>query len=222
VLLLIALFISAAGDTQRAAAAPSEATVYAVSYVEVAATSETPGIAALKQYRDMSRSEKGCIRIDIFEQVGRTGHFAVVEAWTDQASFDAHVAAAQAVLLRSLQPLRVSAYDQRPYKALDLGMPHDAPARAVSVVTHVDTVQSPQAPQLLKELAERSRREEGNVRFDLLQHAMRANHFTIVETWRDQEALDRHAAAPATRQYRDALQPMTGSPLDERVYKAIE
>jgi len=29
-------------------------------------------------------------------------------------------------------------------------------------------------------------------------------------------------AAAHTRQYRDTLQPMTGSPLDERVYKGIE
>ena len=32
----------------------------------------------------------------------------------------------------------------------------------------------------------------------------------------------RTSAAAHTRQYRDAIQPMTGSPLDERVYKAIE
>jgi quinol monooxygenase YgiN len=51
---------------------------------------------------------------------------------------------------------------------------------------------------------------------------MRANHFTIVETWRDQQAFDAHVAAAHTRQYRDDVQPLTGSPLDERVYKAIE
>jgi hypothetical protein len=34
--------------------------------------------------------------------------------------------------------------------------------------------------------------------------------------------LDAHAAAAHTRQYRDELQPMTGSPLDERVYKVVE
>ena len=51
---------------------------------------------------------------------------------------------------------------------------------------------------------------------------MRANHFTVIETWRNQKALDAHAAAAHTRQYRDELQPMTGSPLDERVHKPLE
>jgi quinol monooxygenase YgiN len=51
---------------------------------------------------------------------------------------------------------------------------------------------------------------------------MRANHFTVVEVWRDQKALDLHVASPHARQYRDTLQPMTGSPLDERVYKPLD
>ena len=57
---------------------------------------------------------------------------------------------------------------------------------------------------------------------DIVQHSMRANHFTVIEGWRNQQALDAHVAAAHTRQYRDAIQPMTGSPLDERVFKAIE
>ena len=32
-----------------------------------------------------------------------------------------------------------------------------------------------------------------------MQHMRRANHFTIVETWRDQQAFDAHVAAAHTR-----------------------
>jgi quinol monooxygenase YgiN len=127
-------------------------------------------------------------------------------------------------LLSRLQPIRVSDYDQRPYKTLVLGRSSAAPGdRAVYVLAHVD-IGGPQndAPGLLKRLAEASRKDEGNLRFDVLQHSARANHFTIVESWQSQKALDAHAAAPHTRKYRDELQPMTGSPLDERVYKAVE
>ena len=35
-------------------------------------------------------------------------------------------------------------------------------------------------------------------------------------------ALDAHVAAAHTKQYRDTVQPGTGSPLDERVFKAID
>ncbi len=62
---------------------------------------------------------------------------------------------------------------------------------------------------------------EGNLRFDVTQSAMRANHFTVIEAWQNQKALDAHAAAAHTKQYRDTLQPMAGSPLDERLYRAI-
>jgi quinol monooxygenase YgiN len=86
----------------------------------------------------------------------------------------------------------------------------------------VDVAPNPQVAVMLKELAEQSRKEPGNVRFDVVQHTMRANHFTVVEAWRDQKALDAHVASPHTRQYRDTLQPMTGSPLDERVFKTID
>lgn len=51
---------------------------------------------------------------------------------------------------------------------------------------------------------------------------MRANHFTVVEVWADQQALDRHAAAAHTKHYRDEVQPVSGSPLDERAYRRIE
>jgi quinol monooxygenase YgiN len=71
-------------------------------------------------------------------------------------------------------------------------------------------------------LAEASRKEPGCLRFDVLQHTMRANHFTVVEVWENQKALDAHAAAAHTKQYRGVLQPISGSPLDERVYKTVE
>jgi quinol monooxygenase YgiN len=89
------------------------------------------------------------------------------------------------------------------------------------VIAHVDVAPNTQAPQLLARLAELSRAEQGNLRFDVLQHAQRGNHFTVVEHWRNEAALDEHVAAGHAREYRDALQPLTGSPLDERVYTAI-
>ena len=126
-------------------------------------------------------------------------------------------------LMEGLAPIRVSNYDQRPYKTLTVGpAPAAAGGRAVSVVSHVDVNQDPKVPAMLRRLAEASRQEPGNLRFDVVQHMMRANHFTVVETWRDQQAFDAHVAAAHTRQYRDEVQPMTGSPLDERTYKTIE
>jgi quinol monooxygenase YgiN len=92
---------------------------------------------------------------------------------------------------------------------------------AVSVISHVDVAPNPAVAPMLARLAETSRQEPGNLRFDVLQHTMRGNHFTVIETWRDQAAVDAHAAAAHTRQYRDEILPLTGSPLDERVFKSV-
>jgi len=205
--------------------APADPTFHAVSYVETRASSAKAAVDALRRYRDASRTSDGFIRIEIFEQIGRPGHFVVLEAWRDQQAFDARNPALQKQLLDSLEPIRVSGYDQRPYKTLSTAAVTTAPGGdAVYVISHVDVAPtSPiQAPELLRKHAEASRKEPGNLRFDVVQHTMRGNHFTVVEAWRNQQALDAHVAAAHTREYRDTLQPGTGSPLDERVFKAVQ
>jgi quinol monooxygenase YgiN len=196
---------------------------FAVAYVETQPDKAGEGRVALEHYRDSTARLPGCIRVELFAQVGRPGRFAVVETWRDAAALEARDRGPQQALLSALQPVRVSGYDERPYKTLTVaGAVADAADRlAVYVISHVDVAPNTAAPTLLTQLAEASRKEAGNLRFDVLQHAMRANHFTVVEQWRSEAALDAHVAAAHTREYRDALQPLTGSPLDERVYRAI-
>lgn len=204
---------------------PDGTTRYAVTYVDVTASSVAQATTAFRTYREASGRETGFVTVEMFEQVGRAGHFAVVETWRDQAAFDAHQTAASLAALQSaLQPIRVSGYDQRPYKTLTVA-PARGPAgrNAVVVVSHVDIGGGGKidVPALLRRLADASRAESGCLRFDVTQHMVRSNHFTVVEVWADQQALDRHVAAAHTKQYRDDVQPVSGSPLDERVYKWI-
>ena len=226
-LLVSMLLLVPVQQTQPASPNPSEGGTdtrfYAVSYVEAMASSTGKAIALLKQYRNASAKQEGLVSIELFEQLGRPGHFVLFEVWRDQKAFDASDAAVQKQLRDALQPIRISDYDQRPYKTISVddrrGRLHTA---HVVVVSHVDVAPNPQVAVMLKDLAEASRKEPGNVRFDVVQHTMRANHFTVVEVWRDQKALDAHVAAAHTKQYRDTLQPMTGSPLDERVYRPVD
>jgi quinol monooxygenase YgiN len=207
------------------AQAPVDMPFYAVAYVEVMPASRAAAFTAFKQYRDASRKEEGFVRFELFEQVGRPGHLAVIEAWANSKAFDAHAADGHAKEWRSrIDAMRLSDYDQRPYKPLSIGPPLSSAAdRTTYVISHVDIGgQGTNAADILKRLAEASRREDGNRRFDVLQHTIRANHFTVVEAWQDQKALDAHAAAAHTRQYRDSLAPITGSPLDERIFNIVE
>ena len=222
-----ALLPSGLGSQTRpdvpAAGAATDSTYYAVSYVETTASSSEKAVAALKQYRDGSRAHDGFTRAEFFEQIGRPGHFAIVETWRDQKTFDARDGAMQKRLLDALEPIRVSGYDQRPYKTLSVGTSSPPSGKQiVYVISHVDVTPNPQAPVLLRQLADASRQEAGNLRFDVLLHTMRSNHFTVIEAWRNQQTLDAHVAAPHTKRYRDALQPLTGSPLDERTFRIAD
>jgi quinol monooxygenase YgiN len=140
-------------------------------------------------------------------------------------ALDARDASAKKQLMEALQPIRISDYDERPYKPLTLAADKGiggVRTEGVFVISHVDVAPNTEAPALLQKLADASRQEAGNLRFDVVQHNQRANHFTVVEHWQSQAALDTHVATAHARQYRDALQPLTGSPLDERTYTPID
>ena len=195
---------------------------YSVSYIEVKPASRAGAIAALKRFRDAVRQDPNSIRLELFEQADRAGHFAIVETWASQASFDAK-AGARSELSAAIDAMRVSGWDTRPYKTLSVASgPAEASSKSVYVITHVDVSPDPKVAAMLTALAEASRLEEGNIRFDVLLHTMRSNHFEVIETWQSQKALENHAMSAATRKYRDDLQPFLGSPLDERIYKVIE
>jgi quinol monooxygenase YgiN len=73
----------------------------------------------------------------------------------------------------------------------------------------------------LKHLAEASRSESGNLRFDVLQQEGRANHLPLVEVWRDAGAQRAHAMAEPTRAFRAGLVPLQGALYDERLYTLV-
>jgi quinol monooxygenase YgiN len=222
--LLAALLLSLSNlPAQNRTLATTDPLVYGVSYLEVTPASRTMAITALKQYGEASRKDDGYVSCDLFEQIGRRGHFVILEKWADQKSFDAHgMAESTKQLLSKVNPLRLG-LDQHTYRTFAVAAAPQANDRAIIVVSHVDTAGAQvDAPALLRRLAETSRKEKGNVRFDVLQNAMRANHFTVVEIWQTQEALDAHAVATHTREYRDTIQPVLGSPLDERLFKLLE
>src|SRR6185295_7288389 len=103
-------------------------------------------------------------------------------------------------------------------------------SKSVYVVTHVDIIggQGPaggnlaQAIKWLQEFAVDSRKDPGNIRFELLQQDSRLNHFTIIEVWQTREAFDAHSAAAHTRTFRERVQPMLGSPFDERLHGLVQ
>lgn len=91
------------------------------------------------------------------------------------------------------------------------------------VVSYFETTPAAKdkAAGLLRDLAKRSRKEAGNLRFEILQRLSQADQFVILEAWRDKSAQAAHTAADHTKQFRDKLQPMLRGPYDERPHIAL-
>jgi quinol monooxygenase YgiN len=94
----------------------------------------------------------------------------------------------------------------------------------VYVVTHIDLMPAgvPTGVPLLKQFAATTLKEKNCVRFEVLQQDGRPNHLTIVAVWKDQKAFDAHDSAPYTKEFREKMQPLIGSPWDERLHQIIK
>lgn len=88
------------------------------------------------------------------------------------------------------------------------------------IVTYVDVTPASesQAVALLKSYRDASRREEGNVRADILQQVGRPGQFIVIEEWRDDAAFKTHRGAAHVTQFHDKLTPLRIAAYDERVH----
>ena len=94
----------------------------------------------------------------------------------------------------------------------------------VYVVTHIDLLPNgtPAGVAALKQFGAETAKEQGCVRFEILQQDGRPNHLTLVGIWKDRKAFDAHDSAAYTRELREKMQPLIGSPWDERLHNLIK
>src|SRR5258706_11879214 len=100
------------------------------------------------------------------------------------------------------------------------------PARAQAAsyfVSYCETMPATQneAAALVRAFADASRKDDGNLRFDVMQRIGPSYHFSIVEVWTDAKAQAAHAAGAHTKQFREKLQPLLRSPYDERPHTGL-
>jgi quinol monooxygenase YgiN len=204
------------------AAAPPESP-YAVAYIEVEPARADAARRLLARYRE-ALEDKGPLAFAVFEQIGRSNHFAIVEQWPSAKAREDNAASAASRDFRSaLAPLLIAPYDERPHFALSTGTRAATPT-AVYAVTHADIVppKREEGAAEVRKLAEASRGTAGNVGFDALVQASRLNHLTLVEAWTDAAAREAHSAATPTRSFRTAFGPMSGALYDERLYTLLK
>jgi quinol monooxygenase YgiN len=232
-LIVAALLAGAAVPGALAQAADNQA-AFAVTYFEVTPSAETEAANLLRRAAAASGEEAGRLRYDILQHAERRSQFAILEAWSDAKALEAHGATAAMKQFRDqLGPLRVGFYDQRLDTGIDV-VPVAAPVApagaslaakdAIHVITHVDVTGQfkDEAIVMMRRLAADSRREPGAARFEVWQQNNRLNHFTVVEVWKDQAALDAHNLAAGTREFREKLGGMMGALYDDRRYRTLE
>lgn len=197
---------------------------YLATYVDLMPNSIASGAALLKRYRDASLKDDGNLRFDVLQEIARPNRFAIVEVWRDKAALDAHASAAATQQFRDkLKTIQNAPYDERINNALYLGQgANDHRAGAIYVLTHVDVLPAgkDQCMAALKAMSVDTAKDPGNISYEVLQQANRANHFTVVEQWTNMKSVDDHAMTAHTRAFREILIPIAGALYDERFYKA--
>ena len=199
--------------------------VYIVTYFDVAPAAAQQSAAILRDLVQASRKEDGNAGFEAFEEIERPSRFAILETWRDKKNADAHAEGPAASTFKSkLQPLMIGGFGVRPHGGLSVGAPKgQVPPDAVYALTHVDVfpMHKDQAIELVKTRAEAARNDNGNLRYDVVQWDGHPNHFTLVEVWENSKAFEAHESAEHTKDFRAKLQPLLGSPFDERLHHTM-
>ena len=224
--LLIAVALLSLGYTQAARAADGDV-AYVVSYFDTNNADKDKARALAKKLGEAALKEDGNLRYEVLQRVGHPDQFAILAAWKDKDAAAAHGnAAAMREFREKLTPMLRSAYDERPHTALGVGdvkVPAAKSRAGIFAVTHVDIVptEKERGVNMTKDMANQSRSDKGNIRFEVLTQNSRPNHMTVIEIWDNQQSIAAHAASAAKKQYRETLSPMSGSLYDERFFRQI-
>jgi len=204
---------------------PPDGPRYIISYVEAKPTAAAEAEKLVRQVRDATRKEAGNLRAEALQRIGQAHQFVLLEAWKDQAAADAHFKVATTAQFRDkIKAIQNAPIDDRVHFPRSVGpVELEALSAAVAVVTHVDVIppQRENGTAITKQLAEDSRKEKGNMRFEAVTQVNRQNHFTLIEVWRDRKTVDMHSMAEHTRSFRDKLAAATGALYDERFYRFV-
>jgi quinol monooxygenase YgiN len=205
---------------------PPDGPRYIVTYLEVMMPTRANAMALVRQFRDATRKEAGNLRAEALQRIGQLNQFVLLEAWKDQAAAETHAKTAATAQFRDkIKAIQNAPIDERVHFPLSVGPLEAKGGRAtIAVVTHVDVIppQRENGTAITKQLADDSRKDDGNLRFEAVIQTNRQNHFTVIELWGDHKAAEVHSMAAHTRAFREKLAPASGALYDERLYKVLE
>ena len=160
-----------------------------------------PGRDVLRQLASASRKDAGLVRFEILQRTAPAREFVILESWKAQQAFDAHVASAHHKQFREKVTPHLIAPIRRRFSAADaVGPSHRARRRGLRRHACRRTRADPRKGlAALTALSGATRKDAGNLRFDVVHQKNRTNHFTVVEVWKDQPSNDAHELAAHTQ-----------------------
>ena len=101
-------------------------------------------------------------------------------------------------------------------------------AGEVYVATYVEVIpfipsrsQRAAARDLLRNYRDAARKDDGNLRAEVVQEVNRPNRYAIMTVWTDAKAFEAHGKAAPTVQFRETLSAILAAPTDERVHSGM-
>jgi quinol monooxygenase YgiN len=95
---------------------------------------------------------------------------------------------------------------------------------AVYLAIYVDVMPNEKVSgaALLERYRDASRREDGNLRSEVLHEIGRPDRFAMLEVWKDKAALENHDKAASGLRFREGLNAVRSAPYDVRVHSGID
>ena len=138
-----------------------------------------------------SHNDGGNIDYDIYQSQTDPTQLMIFETWKNQASLDVRSAAAH--FTRIVPQLANAAVGEMAIQSFT--QTSEGSQIRINCMLKVDAANVTKALGLAKELVEASRKDDGNIDYDIYQSQTDKTQLMIFETWKDQPSLDAHSAS---------------------------
>ena len=225
------LMLAGAGPLRIAQAQVDTASTYDLVFMEVMPQDVPKAVALLRTATDEARQSAGNIGFVSLQRYEIPTQFAMIGVWKDHASLLAYQSApGTQKFLAALAPLLIAPYDERPHAAVwteparDRKVLSSHDRNMVIVLTHIDmfAINKPVGLKLLSALYPPSRKQQGNLAFDVLNQSSRLNHFSLFQAWTNLAAFNDYVEEIYVRKFRDAEIKIGGSLYDQRIFQVIQ
>ena len=160
--------------------------------VSVAPENRAEYIEVALAHVEASRQDEGNIAFDLLGSTTDSSSLLIFETWKDQAALDAHTVAEHSQASKKLTGVLASTIIQKVQAEAE---PEGESVIRVNCPTKVPAENCDSLITIFNEMTACSLKDEGNISYCLYRSLTDSTSFVVLETWKDQESLDKHFEA---------------------------